>query len=85
MLEWLSRRTLVDVSINAVPVFILAYFAVLFEVGDQWAFRPLSIFLTHSLTLFPLVVLALATYYAARAIERDAARGEAGDSSAGEP
>lgn len=74
MLEWLSRETVVDVSINAVPVLILAYFAVLFEVASPWSFEPLSVVLTHTLTLFPLVVLVVATYFVARVIERDAAR-----------
>ena len=74
VLEWLSRETLVDVSINAVPVAILAYFTVLHGLGSPWGFRPLAVFFMYTLTLFPLVVLAVATYYVARAIERDAAR-----------
>lgn len=72
MLEWLSRETMVDISINAVPIIILAYFAVLFEVVSPWTFDALPVVLTHTLTLFPLVVLLFATYYVARAIERDA-------------
>lgn len=74
MLEWVSRETAVDVSINAVPIFILAYFTVLHGVESPWAFRPLAVFFMYTLTLFLLVLLAVATYYAARAIERDAAR-----------
>lgn len=73
VLEWVSRETVVDVSINAVPLFIIAYFTVLQAVASPWAFEPLMVFLTHSLTLFPFVVLAFATYYVARAIESDAA------------
>ena len=73
MLDWLSRETVVDVSINAVPVLILAYFTVLHGVASPWAFRPLAVFFMYTLTLFPLVVLVVATYYVARAIERDAA------------
>lgn len=74
MLEWLSREAMVDISINAVPVAILAYFAVLFEIASPWSFDPLAVVLTHTLTLFPLVVLLFATYFVARAIESDAAR-----------
>lgn len=74
MLEWLSRETMTDVSINGAPVFILLYFAVLHAVGSPWEFRPVAVFFTYVLTLFPLVVLVVATYYVARAIERDAAR-----------
>lgn len=74
MLEWLSRETAIDASINAAPVLLLAYFAVLFEVASPWEFDSLTVVLTHALTIFPLVVLLFATYYAARAIERDAGR-----------
>lgn len=76
MLEWLSRETMVDISINAAPIFILAYSAVLIELSSPWGFDPLSVVLTHTLTLLPLVLLVFATYYAARAIERDAARSQ---------
>lgn len=74
MLDWLSRDTAVDASINAVPLVILAYFAALFEAASPWSFDPLPVVLTHTLTLFPLVLLLIATYVVARVIERDAAR-----------
>lgn len=85
MLEWLSRETVVDISINGAPLFILAYFAVLIKVASPWTFDPLPVVLTHALTLFPLVVLVFATYYAARAIERDAARSAPATDSTEEP
>ncbi|RKD88065.1 DUF6684 family protein [Halopiger aswanensis] len=72
MLDWLSRDTAVDASINVVPLVILAYFAVLFEAASPWSFDPLPVVLTHTLTLFPLVLLLIATYVVARVIERDA-------------
>lgn len=74
MLEWLSRETAIDVSINGAPVVILAYFAIFFEVASPWEFEALTVVLTHTLTIFPLVVLLFATYYVARAIERDTDR-----------
>lgn len=74
MLDWLSRETALDVSINAIPAVILAYFAVLFQLASPWSFDPLTVTLTHALTLFPLLVLVIATYLGARVIERDTAR-----------
>lgn len=74
VLDWVSRETAVDVSINAVPILILAYFTVLHGAASPWEFRPLAVFFMYVLTLFPLVLLGVATYFAARAIERDAAR-----------
>lgn len=73
MLEWVSTKTLLDVSINAVPLAMLAYFALLFGLGSRWGPNPVAVAFTHTLTLFPLVVLLFATYYVARAISRDAA------------
>lgn len=78
MLGWASRATLLDVSINAVPVAILTYFSLLFGLGDAWGPNPLAVAFTHLLTLFPLVVLVVATYYVARAIERDAGGADRG-------
>lgn len=74
MLDWLSRETAVDVSINAAPVLMLTYFAVLFEVASPWEFELLTVVLTHTLTIFPLIVLLFATYFVARVIERDTDR-----------
>lgn len=74
VLDWVSRETAIDVSINAVPILILAYFTVLHGAASPWEFRPLAVFFMYVLTLFPLVLLGAATYYAARAIERDASR-----------
>ncbi|WP_049927109.1 DUF6684 family protein [Halopiger goleimassiliensis] len=78
MLEWLSRETAVDASINAVPLVILAYFSLLFESASPWSFDPLPVLLTHTLTLFPLVLLLIATYVVARVIERDRNRARSG-------
>ena len=73
MLEWVRRETLLDVSINAVPVVILLLLDLLFIFLYPWERGTLSELLTHLLTLFPIAVLVFATYHAARAIELDAA------------
>lgn len=73
MFEWAQRETLLDVSINAFPVTLLVLFDLLFLLVSPWGADPLAETLTHALTLFPLVVLAFATYQVARAVERDAA------------
>jgi len=74
MLDWLSRDTAVDASINAAPVLTLASFAILSEAASPWEFEPLPVVLTHTLTVFPLILLLLVTYIVARVIERDAGR-----------
>lgn len=72
MFEWVDRDVLVDVSINAVPVVILAYFVVVLVVWLPWGSDPLVLALTHTLTVVPIVTLVFATFHVSRAIERDA-------------
>ena len=74
MFDWVNREMLLDVSINAIPAVILAYFVFLTLVRSPWEGPLLVEVLTHTLTVFPLVLLVFATYYAARAIERDEQR-----------
>lgn len=73
MLEWVSRETLLDVSINAVPVLIITYFVVFIVARAPWASNLLVEVATVVLHLVPLLLLPYATYLVARAIERDAA------------
>lgn len=75
MLEWVRRHTVLDVSINAVPVVIMTYFVAVSALRSPWPFEALPAFLGHALTAFPILVLVVATYYVARAVERDAAGG----------
>lgn len=72
MLEWVDRDVLVDVSVNAVPLVILAYFVVLTLVWTPWPSTLADVVVTQTMHLVPIVVLGAATYYAARAVERDA-------------
>lgn len=73
MLEWVDRDLLVDVSINAVPVVILAYFVVVsVRTLEQGVTR--TVVLSHVLTVLPVLVLAFATYHVARAIQFDERR-----------
>lgn len=72
MLDWVRRETLLDTSINAIAVVLLLLLDLLFLVVYPWDTSALSTVFTHLLTLFPIVVLAFATYHAARVIEIDA-------------
>ena len=72
MFDWVNRDVLLDISINVIPVVILAYFVALTLLRSPWDGPLLETVLTHTLTVFPILVLLAATYYVARAIERDA-------------
>jgi len=72
MFEWVRRETLVDVTINAIPAVVLAYFVALTAITPAWQVPSLTTAVAHFLTVFPFVVLVVATYVVARAVETDA-------------
>lgn len=74
MFEWVRRETLVDVTINAIPAVVLLYFVGLTLATDGWQEFTLTTAVAHFLTVFPFVVLVIATYVVARAVETDQQR-----------
>lgn len=71
MLEWVRRETLVDVTINAIPVVILVVAVGLTLSRAPWRELSLTTAIAHFLTVFPILVLVIATYLVARAVESD--------------
>ena len=71
-LDWADRGTLIDVSVNLVPLLILVGFSVLFVVVRPWNSRPAVYLMMHLLTLLPVLLLAIVTYVSAKFITRDA-------------
>lgn len=67
----IDRETLLDLTVNVIPIGILLFFVVLFAVVNPWEFDPYYFFLMHGLTIFPLLMLLLVTYVSARVISRD--------------
>jgi hypothetical protein len=61
-----NRETLLDITVNIVPLVILAFFTVLFGIWTPWSGEPLIFAMMHVLTIFPLLLLALLTYVAAQ-------------------
>jgi hypothetical protein len=66
-----DRETLLDLVVNGVPLFILLFFAVGFAVVNPFGFNPLASGLQLALVVVPFVLLALLTYFSARAIAGD--------------
>jgi len=66
-----EEETRLDLVVNVVPIGILAFFSLLFMVVDPWGWDPFPVLMTHFLTPFPLVLLALLTYGAGRVIQRN--------------
>lgn len=71
MLEWVRRETLVDLTINAIPVVILVFFVGVTLSHPGWRGLSLTVAVAHALTIFPILVLVVATYVVARAVEGD--------------
>ncbi|WP_232701317.1 DUF6684 family protein [Halobacterium wangiae] len=65
-----DKDTLLDLTVNIVPLFILAFFIVGYLVVNPWGFdNPLLVVVSHGLMLFTFLALAVLTYVAAVKIE----------------
>lgn len=69
----IDRETLLDITVNVIPIGILLFFVVLFTLVQPWGYDPFYILLGHGLTIFPILVLLLVTYVSAKVIARDEA------------
>ncbi|MDG5776609.1 DUF6684 family protein [Haloarculaceae archaeon H-GB2-1] len=72
--DWADRDTLLDVTVNLIPMGILVFFVGMFILLQPWGFDLFTAVLAHFLTLFPFLLLGILTYYAARAISIDEGR-----------
>ncbi|SHL62376.1 DUF6684 family protein [Haladaptatus paucihalophilus] len=72
MCAWqLNRETVLDLSVNIIPLGILLFFSILFMIVNPWGWDPFPIVLTHFLTLFPFVLLAILSYIAGLKIQSE--------------
>jgi len=67
----LTHETWLDLTVNLIPLAILAVMDALFWVYNPWGWDPLMIVVAHFLTLFPLLSLAILTYVAGSVVQRD--------------
>lgn len=67
----LTHETWLDLTVNLIPLGILAFMDGLFWVINPWGWDPLMIVVSHFLTLFPLLLLAVLTYVSGTVIQRD--------------
>lgn len=69
-LEW---QTVLDITVNIVPLVILAFFFGLFAVYDPYRANPFMFGMGLFLLVVPFVLLAFLTYIAGRTIEDEEA------------
>lgn len=61
-----EKETLLDISVNVIPIVILAIFTGMVVFLDPWGFDLLADGIALALHLIPLVLLAIVTYVSAR-------------------
>lgn len=72
----MSRRAFdaevaLDLAVNLIPFLIIGFFVVVFAVFNPWGFDPLQSAIQFAILLHTMLLLAIVTYIAARAIETD--------------
>ncbi len=70
-----EKETLLDLTVNAIPLGILLFFIAAFAVVSPFGLDPVFSGLQFSLMLSMFLLLAVLTYYAGRAVE-DAEKAE---------
>ena len=74
-----DRETLLDLSVNIIPLGIMAFFVILFALASSFKFDPVIVTIQMGLIIFPFIGLAVLTYYSGRAIAKDEKKIEAGE------
>ncbi|MFC7141655.1 DUF6684 family protein [Halosimplex aquaticum] len=72
----LTDETWLDLTVNFIPIGILAFLDVMFWVYNPWGWDLWFVFWMHVLTFIPLVLLTILTYVSGRIIQRDERRAE---------
>ncbi|WP_101296405.1 DUF6684 family protein [Halegenticoccus soli] len=63
-----DRETILDLTVNIIPLFIIGFFLGLFLLYQAWGWDTLPSVLMIGLHVVPLVTLALLTYLSGKAI-----------------
>jgi len=69
-----ERETLLDLTVNVIPIGILVFFLLLMLIADPWGRDPFAVAVSVGLMLIPIVSLGILTYVAGRVVQRDERR-----------
>jgi hypothetical protein len=78
-----DRETLLDLTVNAIPLFMIGFFLLLFVLVRPFPRDFFSFVIMVGLHVVPFVSLIILTYFSARAISRSEAEMEATTAPAG--
>jgi hypothetical protein len=73
-----DRETMLDLTVNFIPLFIILFFIVAFAVFNPFGFDSMATGIQYALLVAPFVFLAILTYISARAIAGDEKRSSDG-------
>lgn len=65
-----ERETLLDLTVNVIPMGIILFFVAGFGLVPSFGVDPVMTTVQYSLLVVPFLGLAVLTYYAGKAIER---------------
>jgi Na+/citrate or Na+/malate symporter len=65
-----ERGTLLDLTVNVIPMVMLVFFIVLFLVVNPWRNEPFTMVISIALMVVPFFFLGLLTYVSGLAIQR---------------
>ena len=63
-----DRETLLDLVVNAVPLFIMGFFIIAFVLFSPFGFDPLASLLQFGIVIASFVALLILSYFSAKAI-----------------
>lgn len=72
-----DRETLLDLTVNIIPLGIILFFIVVFAVLPGFGYDPLATGVQMSLLVVPFIALAALTYISGKAIAEDEQKLEA--------
>ncbi|WP_254543692.1 DUF6684 family protein [Halomarina pelagica] len=75
-----DRETLLDLSVNIIPLFIIVFFVGVFLVLAPFGYSPVDTTIQMGLLVAPFLALAILTYYAGKAIAEAEGETEARES-----
>jgi hypothetical protein len=71
-----DKETILDLTVNIIPLGIIGFFVVVFAVFDPFGFDFLASTISYGLLIVPLIALAVLTYISGKAIAGDEKRSE---------
>jgi membrane protein implicated in regulation of membrane protease activity len=72
-----DRETMLDLSVNVIPLFIILFFVVVFVVIAPFGYSLVATAIQMALLIVPFIALAVLTYYSGKAISESEAELEA--------